>query len=280
MKRYRQSLDELLAALAAIETSWRDDHSDAVIELIEGIPEKPTYTQRDIGEILDRDFDAGLTAIRLVLELSKDELGIALKAELGDGGTGVTRFRNDRSAFIQALESLGTTAALQGLVGTPVTWRHILRERLKSGRGSAIKGQARGRSLEDFAERIVKTVFQDVGYDARCRFVGATGTSTEKTDFAIPSKTDARILIEVKAYGATGSKQTDILGDIGRIVEQKRHDTHLLLVTDGVTWKARVNDLRSLVDMQNRGLIARIYTQSMGDELNKDLLQLRKDHSL
>jgi len=117
-------------------------------------------------------------------------------------------------------------------------------------------------------------------YDARCRFVGASGTRTEKPDFAIPSKGDARILIEVKAYGATGSKQTDILGDIRRIVDEKRNDTHLLLVTDGTTWKARVNDLRKLVEMQNTGRITRIYTQSMAEELRHDLRQFRRDHGL
>ncbi len=71
-------------------------------------------------------------------------------------------------------------------------------------------------------------------YDRRCRFVGATGNSTEKTDFAIPSRRDPNILIEVKAYGATGSKQTDILGDVSRIVEQKRRDTQFLLVTAAI----------------------------------------------
>ena len=68
-------------------------------------------------------------------------------------------------------------------------------------------------------------------YDTRCRFIGATGLSTEKADFAIPNREDPRILIEVKGYGATGSKQTDILGDIERIANQKRSDTHLLLST-------------------------------------------------
>src|SRR5439155_25952635 len=109
--------------------------------------------------------------------------------------------------------------------------------------------------------KIVSRVFQDVGYDVRCRFVGSRGVSTEKADFAIPSKRDPGILIESKAYGATGSKQTDILGEMSRIVEEKRHDTHLLLVTDGITWRSRVNDLRKLVTLQNEGKIARIYTQ-------------------
>ena len=106
------------------------------------------------------------------------------------------------------------------------------------------------------------------------------GTSTEKTDFAIPTKEDPAILIEVKGYGATGSQQTDISGDIEKIDLQKRRDTHLLLVTDGLIWKDRLNDLRKLIQMQNQGKISRIYTRNMRDELEADLRQLRKDHSL
>ena len=53
---------------------------------------------------------------------------------------------------------------------------------------------------------------------AGCQFIGATGKSSEKADFAIPNAFDAQILIEVKAFNATGSKQTDVLGDILRIV--------------------------------------------------------------
>jgi hypothetical protein len=279
LKRYRQTIDELLNALSAIEASWRDEHSEAVIRLIDSVPEKRNYSSGDVEAILNRDFAAGLTAIRLILDRSKDEFTAELQSELGPGGTGVTRYRRDPEQFTSALITLGVLETLRQVANSPVTWRSVLVERLKAGRGSAIKGQARGRFLEDFTEEIVRNVFGDA-YDARCRFVGARGTSTEKADFAIPSKRDARILIEVKAYGATGSKQTDILGDIRRIVEEKRHDTHLLLVTDGATWKARVNDLRKLVEMQNMGLIARIYTHSMAEALRHDLSQLRRDHGL
>lgn len=279
MKRYRQTVDELLGALSAIQTSWRDAHSEAVLQLIDAIPPKRSYSAEDIAGILDRDFHPGLTALRLILDLSKDEFTAVLQSGLGPGGTGPKRYGKEPARFVSALMSLGALDALQTLVNQPVSWRTLLMERLKAGRGSAIKGQLRGRFLEDFSEKVVEEVFgQD--YDVRCRFVGASGTSTEKTDFAIPSKDAARILIEVKAYGATGSKQTDILGDIRRIVREKRHDTHLLLVTDGTTWKARVNDLRKLVEMQNTGLIARIYTHKMADALRSDLQQLRRDHGL
>jgi hypothetical protein len=279
LKRYRQTVDQILDALSAIQTSWRDEHSDTVIGIIEGIADKPEYLPEDIVAILDRNFAAGLTAIRLILDRSKDEFAAELLDEVGHGGSGVTNYQRDPGRFVSALIALGALESLRQVANAPVTWRSVLIERLKAGRGSAIKGQARGRFLEDFTEEIVRDVFGE-SYDARCRFVGAGGTSTEKADFAIPSKEDARILIEVKAYGATGSKQTDILGDIRRIVEEKRHDTHLLLVTDGTTWRARVNDLRKLVEMQNTGLIARIYTHKMSEDLRHDLKQLRRDHGL
>jgi len=280
VQRYRQTLEEILAVLSAIETSWMDKHSAAVIEAIKALAEKPVYTRGDIASVFEPDFEAGLTTLRLFLELSKDEFGIALREAMGEGGAGITRFRKDREGFLAGIDNLGILEATAELVNKPIGWRDILVERLKYGRGSAIKGQKRGRTLENFVEKIVKAVFGDGCYDTRCRFVGATGLSTEKADFAIPNKEDPRILIEVKGYGATGSKQTDILGDIERIVNQKRSDTHLLLVTDGVTWRSRQSDLSKLIDWQNKGRIARIYTQLMAAELESDLRQLRLNHSL
>lgn len=279
MRRERQRLEDLLGALSPLASSWRDAHSDAVISVIERFPQKPRYDRSDLEFALAEDFDAAMTAIRLVLELSKDEFTVAMRATL-PSGTGVKRFREDRGTFVDALCQLGALEQLGTLANTPVTWRTILRERLKAGRGSAIKGQARGRGLEDFVELLVRRVFGELRYHVRTRFTGARGTSTEKADFAIPSKQDARILIETKAYGATGSKQTDVLGDVARIVDQKRHDTDFLLVTDGVTWKDRVNDLRKLVEMQNQGLITRIYTRSMAEQLEQDLTELKGEHAL
>ncbi len=278
MKRYHQTLDELVAGLSAVETSWRDSHSTHVIQLIAELPDKKAYDPEDVAALLDEDFAAGITAIRLVLGMSKDEFTLSLRAILE--GTGASQYTKDRSAFLNALKEMGVPAALTHLANTPVNWRDILTERLKYGRGSAIKGQKRGRALENFTEEIVAKVFADVGYDPRCRFVGAKKLSTEKADFAIPSKDDPAILIECKAYGATGSKQTDILGDVERIVAEKRSDTHLLLVVDGASWTLRLNDLRKLVEWQNEGRIARLYTQSMANELEEDLRQLRAEHSL
>jgi len=290
MKRYRQTLDELLQQLSPVDTSWRDAHADAVIQRLQQIPQKSDYTQDDIKELLDTHntpkdvkpkdyFEAGLTAIRLFLDLSKDEFTEQAREQLG-GTLGITRAREDLDGVCDALEAMGILDRMATVINTPVGWSDLLTERLKSGRGSAIKGQRRGRYLEDFAEQLLIKIFGKNTYDARCQFTGATGTSSEKTDFAIPNKEDPGILIEVKAYGATGSKQTDVLGDITRIVNEKRDDTHFLLVTDGTTWRDRTSDLSKLVTLQNQGKIARIYTQSMADQLEADLKQLKEEHGL
>lgn len=276
MKRYQQTLEELLSSITNIETSWKDAHSESVIKMLENIPVKTTYSGDDVRALLDEDYETGITVIRLFLDMSKDEFTSALRNQIK--GLGKTQYSKDPQSIIAVLEGLKLYNAMQSTVSRPLAWYDTLVERLKTGRGSAIKGQVRGRLLEDHVEAVVKDVFNK--YDLRCRFTGATEQSTEKADIAIPLKTEPRILIEAKAYGATGSKQTDVLGDISRICEQKRHDTDFLLVTDGITWHARTNDLRKLVTLQNQGKIGRIYTLRMTDELRKDLQQLKMDHAL
>jgi hypothetical protein len=105
-------------------------------------------------------------------------------------------------------------------------------------------------------------------------------TELPKCDFAIPSKEAPRILVEAKGYAATGSKMSDVIGDIDHIVESKRRDTTFLFFTDGLTWKQRQSDLRKIVQYQNNGDIARIYTYAMGEQFEADLKQLKREYSL
>ena len=280
MRLRRQTLEEILEKLSPVETDWMDEHAERVIAVLEAFPKKDRYELADVAEhLLDRDFEAGTTAVRLFLALSKDEFVVALR-EVGASAWGIKAYRDDPSRLLGYLNALGLRKAITVIVGRPTTWSDVLIERLRSGRGSAIKGQRRGRTLEDFTERFVAAVFGAGNYDVRCRFVGESGVSTEKCEFAIPNKKDPRILIEAKAYGATGGKQTDVLGDAERIINQKRHDTTFLLVTDGLTWTDRKNDMRKLLELQNRGRIARIYTVKMANEFRRDLRQLKTEQGL
>ncbi len=166
-----------------------------------------------------RNFDEGILICRLFMGLSKDQFTAQLHAARGSAGIGVKAYRADSTGFLSDLLRIGLLEAMAVEANRRPHWSDVLVERLRSGRGSAISGQRRGRNVEDFAEAIVKTVFGD-NYEVRCTFNGAHGT-TAKCDFAIPSKSAARILIESKGYGATGSKMTDILGDIHTIIGAK-----------------------------------------------------------
>jgi DpnII restriction endonuclease len=280
MKRIYQTFEEISSSLIPIEASWLDAHAEEVILLLRGLKAKKNYSVTDVAELLDSNFSGATTAIRLFLDMSKDDFTHKMREFLGAGGIGVKRYEMDSATYLGALDSLGLTKSMSNAVNAPLAWSDILVERLKGGRGSAIKGQTRGRGMEDFVEQIVRSVFDSAQVAVRCRFTASKSQSTEKSDFAIPNANDPAILIEVKAYGATGSKQTDVLGDIARMVEEKRHDTVLLLVTDGITWKQRPSDLRKLVSLQNQGQIHRIYTKSMAGDLAADLQLLKVECGL
>ena len=48
MKRYRQSVDQIIDSLSIIEASWRDNHALAVIDILNSIPDKEEYDSFDI----------------------------------------------------------------------------------------------------------------------------------------------------------------------------------------------------------------------------------------
>jgi len=278
MEFFQQSLDDILESLSPLQVEWKDDIAVRVIERIEHFPIKETYTEADIHALLADHFNDGWLIYRLFLGLSKDAMTALLHDALGEGGQGVTRYKKEPDVYIGALVDLGLLDAMQEQTNRQPQWSDVLVERLRSGRGSAISGQRRGRGLEDYAEGIIHKVFGDV-YEARCRFVGKRNAEA-KCDFAIPSKDAPRILVEAKGYGATGSKMSDVVGDIDAIVEAKRHDTALLFFTDGLTWKQRQSDLKTLIERQNNGEVARIYTTSMSGQFEADLMTLKAENKL
>lgn len=277
MEFVAQRLDDILASLKPLAVEWKDDTARRVIGRLEALPVRTTYTIDDLKHLLDENFDDGILICRLFLGLSKDQFISVLRGVLGDAGIGVRSYRSEPGVFIDALLSAGVLDAMAAETNRRLHWSDVLVERLRSGRGSAISGQRRGRSVEDFAEAIVRGIFGDE-FDMRCTFHGPRDKA--KCDFAIPSKIAPRIVIEAKGYGATGSKMSDIIGDIEQIIRAKRPDTALLFFTDGLTWRQRKSDLRKIVDLQNGGGVTRIYTYAMARQLESDLRQLKTEYNI
>jgi hypothetical protein len=276
VKRYKQTYEEIADSLLVLEVDWMaDPHAEAVISQLKALPTDVPVTEQDVIRMLEADFRAGSTVLRLCLGMAKDEYDRDIPALFEGKGAGkVTQFRTDPIAYVAAFAEVGLLEKMNAEIHRPLHWHDRLVGLFEGGWGSARKGQLRGRMLEDFVEDILLRIFTTDQIVTRCQFLGASGLSSEKADFAIPSAEDAHILIEVKAFNATGSKQTDVLGDIYRIVEQRRDDTAFLLVTDGISWKARQSDLRKIIKLQNEGKIRRIYTMAMADELDADLRSL------
>jgi hypothetical protein len=274
-----QTLEEIIASLSPLAVEWMDETATKAIGKLSAISKKDVYSRQDVAELLQDDFEEGLLCARLFLSLSKDAMESELRAALGGGGIGVKRFAADREEFLDVLEALGLPKMMGEIINYQPVWSDILVERLRSGRGSAIQGQRRGRDLEDFVEAIVKEVFGEKSYEKRCTFTGADNKAA-KCDIAIPDRNRPRIIIEVKGYGATGSKMTDIIGDLDAIIDAKRHDTMLLFVTDGTTWRSRQSDLKKIVHRQNQGKIGRIYTMKMRDQLAEELKMLKQNLAL
>jgi hypothetical protein len=280
MEKIKQDKETLLANLSVLETDWKDEFSTEVISFLDNIEvDSIAENENRIQELLADDFNVASTVFRLFLEKSKDEYTSTLKELFPEKGTsGSSGFRKDPVKYAKILNHLFLRERMIETINREYTWKDIIIERLKAGRGSAIKGQKRGRQLEDFVENIVKQVFDH--YEPRCSFIGMKGNSTEKADFAIPSKENPEIIIEVKGYGATGSKQTDVIGDVNRIIQEKRHDSTFLLFTDGITWKERESDFRKLVEFQNQGYIYKLYTKSMKEEFLNDLKLLKAEKNI
>jgi hypothetical protein len=278
MEVLTQKLEDIVASLRPLEVDWKDDTALRVIASLQGLPAKQNYKLADLHGLFSSNFGDAILISRLFLGLSKDQFEASFKEARGAKATGVTEYLRDPDSFLADLASLGLLEAMAKETNRKPHWSDVLVERLRSGRGSAISGQRRGRSVEDFVESIVRRVFGS-NFQARCTFKGPRGHEA-KCDFAIPSKTGARILIEAKGYGATGSKMTDILGDIRTIIAAKRPDTAFLFFTDGLTWKQRQSDLRKIVDFQNNGDIARIYTFAMATQFEADLMQLKSEYKL
>jgi hypothetical protein len=278
MKVVAQDLGDILASLQPLTVDWQDDIARRVIARIEALPSKTSYTLDDVRQLLDADFKEGLIICQLFLGLSKDLFTAALNDTLSGSGAGIKRYRADPTGFLDGLLSLGLLDEMAAQVNRAVKWNDVLVERLRSGRGSAISGQKRGRQIEDFAESIVRKVFGDT-FEVRCTFSGPKG-GRAKCDFAVPNKAAPLILIEAKAYGATGSKMTDIIGDIEKIIAAKRKDAAFLFFTDGLSWRQRKSDLRKIVEYQNHGDITRIYTIAMAAAFEADLRQLKKEYSI
>jgi hypothetical protein len=268
------TLKGLLKQIERIPSEWLNAVGQEVIDIIPKVIKKlegEAVTKELIGDLL-REEKYALDVFRLFLDLSQDTMANELNA-LGIKG----EFPSIRNKCLRKEEEIAEGLIKIGLIDAirfhqSQEWglEDILLERYKQLRGRAIRGQKRGQELESDIEKILKELQSEIGltYDIDQNFISQQGKKA-KADFAIPSRMHPQIVIEAKGYEATGSKLTDLLGDILKILQAKDKSTYFFFVTDGIGWFRRLSDLRKVVKHYQDGDIDMIYTRKTLPNLKK-----------
>ncbi len=265
-----KTLEELIKELSPLSADWMDSRGEATIQAIRdftrSIPEEvsPEFIEQRL-----RERPVNLDVIRLFMGLSQDEMASRLRQYTlwnGSYSSFRTRVQNEEDCMllVSALSQMGVEEEIEAQ--SKRTWgiEDVLMERYKFQRGRAIKGQKRGRALEDQVEELLNSV--------SCQFVRGgnfrgKNKKTAKADFSIPELVEPKIVIECKGFEATGSKMTDVLGDVEKILEAKSGQMYFFLVTDGLAWLNRLSDLRALVAYHHKGDVDMIFTVASLDQL-------------
>ena len=277
--RTRITLEELLAQIQPIPSEWLNAVGQQVVEAIPWVIAEigDQSVNSTLVEDLLRRNPYSLDVFRLFLDLSQDRLANEANARGIKGDFSSIRAKCQRYAteIVELLIELGLLDAIEGHRARAWTLQDVLLERYKQMRGRAIRAQKRGAALEEAVEEILQSLRKEVGlvYETNRSFVNRAGQEA-KADFVIPSHREPRIIIEVKGYEATGSKLTDVLGDVLKILQVKDQDTLFFFITDGVGWFRRLSDLKKVVEYHQRGEIEMIYTRKTLSQLKDEIRRI------
>ena len=128
MQRHTQTKNELISKLGAVLTDWKDEFSETFVSYLANFSVDDTVTAVDLKNLLEENFDAGITLFRLVLELSKDEFTETLKALFIDNasGHGKTAFRKNPDLYVKRLVDFGLLESLNKLMSRNYTWKEVV----------------------------------------------------------------------------------------------------------------------------------------------------------
>jgi hypothetical protein len=228
-----------------------------------------TPTSDDLATAL-RENPQFLDVCRLFMCVSQETAAHIISEKLPVAASWTTlkkMAKKNPDALAKGLAETGLPTIIHAELSKAWTIEDVLLERYNMSRGRAIAGQNRGRSLEDKVETILKGI---APFEKRVTFIGREN-KTAKCDIAIPTRKNPKIIIEAKGFEATGSKLTDFLGDIGKIIDAKESRMYFFVVTDGRGWSNRKSDLQHVVEKQHQKYIDMIYTTSRLDQLAKDV---------
>lgn len=284
-------LDSLSTHDFSVPTGELEDAYGTLHEVTDGFE---TVTPESLATAIRADRIVVREVLRLSANFhSMDSWSTLLSSELPlehsskDAIVNEIQRRIDDDEFRTTFYEFATDVLGDDLRGEREEFTHwdVVEARYLTGKGSALRGQASGDWLEDK----IGTLLENLGLREGEQFVHVDGRATvtvgdttfdfEKgPDFVIPGLDDARVIIEAKAYvSSTGSKQTDVLGDVSKLEPIVNRGASLFMVVDGPMWRRRVSDLEALFAKRDAGVVAGIYQVETLEQLRMELKTLLED---
>lgn len=285
-------LDDLSEHDFAIGTEDLEDAYELLVESTNGFTR---VTEDTLAEAVSADMNVVMEILRLTASfhsmdswstLLRDELPLEMKSKPAVFNEVQRRVEDD--PFKAEFYEFATDLLGDNLRGDQVEYSHwdVVEARYMVGKGSALRGQASGNWLED---KIRDDVLEDLGLVENEHFVHVNGRAevtvggesyvfAKGPDYVIPDLDDARVLMEAKAYvSSTGSKQTDVLGDVTKLEPITSKGVPLFMVLDGPMWRRRVSDLEEVFAKRDAGVVEGIHQIRTLPELQDRLYEILSD---
>lgn len=265
------SFDEYLATLgrltAHVDPTAATPESAEIKEAAQSLADLPAVTEPALVAWVN-EHPSQAYVLALAVGLSQEKFKNTLRHHLGTSGW--VKISQTRPAeLIHMLDiEFDLVRLLQVQLDRAYDFGDVLVARA-GGRVMASMGSRSGRRVEDEIEAIAL----DLGLPCvpRTQFVGRANR-TAPCDLAIPTdQSGAQIVVAAKGFDSTGSKLTDAVREIEDMANVRLPTQFVMVVVDGIGWKSRQADLRSIYNLWAAQSIDGMYTLASLDVFRSDL---------
>jgi len=198
--------------------------------------------------------------LALVCRVSQEKLKSALQHGLGSAGWKKLARSAPRSIVDLLDDRFGLVEEVTAQRQHSWTFADMLVER-RAGGLNAARTVGIGRLVENQVEELVKSL--GLPYQMRTEFVGRYGRRAP-CDVAIPAGGEsAEIVVAIKSFGSTGSKQTDAVREIEEMADVRESRQFAFAFLDGIGWLRRQSDLRRIVALWEQRKLDGVFNLSM-----------------
>lgn len=251
-------------------------HADRIRKSLQYLRElnaRPTTS--DIQAVL-RDFPNFVDVCPILLGKEEERLAQTVCDELGEKLITWSRLQGlateNPARVAQALATIGLPEAMAEHFHPRMELEDVLTERYKTTCEDRIGSEEDVELLLGEVQQILRD--HEIPFQRMVTFIGRDARTAD-CDFAVPSKQHPKIVIDVKPFEVLRWKLPEYFEEALGTAAAKVG--YFFLLTDGMGWHNRKNDLQKFVKLQNYGVIDMIYTRARLAQLAHDVKHIHEN---